>query len=100
MINHWLLNAAAEFGVLLTCIFPEAGRGLNVKPVPISDSEQYSRGLLELFDSAQIAFSSKVPGDDPQTRNGVAQILDRFRALSKQDSVFRGELGLLPTHRE
>jgi hypothetical protein len=99
MMNHWLLNTAAEFAVPLTSIFPEPGRGLNVKPIPRCDSDHYANGMLELFDSGQIAFASKVLGDDTQTRNGVVRILDRFHALSKNDPSLRGEHGILPTHR-
>lgn len=99
IVRHWLLNTAIEFGVPLTCIFPRAGRGLNVKPVPKCDSETYANGLLELFDSWQITFSSEESDDDIHTRNGVARMLDRFRVLSENDASLRGVHGLLPTHR-
>ena len=99
IVRHWLLNTVIEFGVSLTCIFPEPGRGLNAKPIPKCDSEDYAEGLLELFDSKQIIFSSRVADDDTRSRSGVVRILDRFRALSRNDLSLRGEHGLLPTYR-
>lgn len=99
IVRHWLLNTAIEFGVPLTCIFPEPGHSLNVKPIPKCDSDDYAKALLELFDSGQVVFSSKVPYDETECTDGIARILERFRALSINDSSLRGEHGLLPTHR-
>ena len=99
IIRHWLLNTVVEFGVPLTSIFPVAGHGLNVKPIPSCTSDDYAKGLLELFDSDLITFSSKVPGDATGSREGILRILDRFRSLSKDDPLLRGTHGLLPTHQ-
>jgi hypothetical protein len=99
IIHHWLLNTVVEFGVPLVCVFPEAGHGLNVKPVPTCSSEDYAKGLLALFDSGLITFCSKVPGDDTEKHDGVRQLLQRFQTLSKDDVSLRGQYGLLPTHR-
>jgi hypothetical protein len=83
VIQHWLLNTAVEFGVPLTRLFPKKSQGLNVKPIPGCSSEDYARGLVELFDSRMITLSSEFPGDDVTTRSGVSRILDRLLALPK-----------------
>ncbi len=89
VIQHWLLNTAVEFGVPLTRIFPAAGKGLNVKPIPGCSSEGYARGLIDLFISAMITFSSGSTEDDVITRSGVSQILERFLALPKNYEPLR-----------
>src|SRR6266849_2582850 len=81
VIRHWLLNTAVEFGVPLTCLFPEISQGLNVKPIPGCSSEDYAGGLIELFNSSMITLSSEFPEDDVTTRAGVSRIFDHFLAL-------------------
>jgi hypothetical protein len=96
--RHWLLNAAVEFGVPLTHLFPEVSQALNVKPVPDCGSEAYASGLMELFDLGMITFSSVVEGDDTENRAGVRKILERFRTLSKEDTALRCEGRLLKSY--
>jgi len=99
VIKHWLLNAAVEFEIPLTYIFPEVSQALNVKPIPGCGSDGYASGLVELFDAGMIELSSEVEGDDTRTRTGVLQILNRFRMLSKDDATLRGDGRLLKSYQ-
>ena len=99
MIKHWLLNLAVEYPVWLGCLFPAVdGEGLNVKPVPGCHAADYAGCLLELLDSGMIKLSSEAPGDDVESRPGVAQVLDRFARLSNDDPALRRAGRLLPTY--
>ncbi len=99
IIRHWLLNTVVEFGVPLTSVFPVAGHGLNVKPIPGCTSDDYAKALLELFDSGLVRFSSRGPGSVTGNRDGILRILDRCRVLSKDDLFLRANHRLLTTHR-
>jgi hypothetical protein len=99
LIRYWLLNVAVEYSVWLGRLFPAVqDETLNVKPIPHCTSEDYARGLIDLFNSGMISLSSEVPGDDVQSSRGVAQILDRFLQLSNEDPVLRRNGRLLPMH--
>lgn len=86
VIRHWLLNLAIEIPVDLHRILPVVqAQGLNVRTVPGSAEHDYARGIIQLHDSGLIELSSKDAADDVNSRDGVAQILDRFINLPKYD---------------
>jgi len=90
LIEHWLLNLAVEHPVSLGLLFPEAEvQGLNVRPVPGCSSEDYARSLFDLFVAERIELDSEFPEDDVRSRSGVSTLLDRFRRLSREDSIVR-----------
>jgi hypothetical protein len=98
VIEHWLLNLAVERPVSLGFLFPEIEtEGLNVRPIPHCGSEDYARGLLDLFVAELITLDSEFREDDVGSRGGVSTVLDRFRRLSKEDSKVRH---LLPRNRQ
>jgi hypothetical protein len=100
MLKHWLLNLAVEFPIWLNQLFPLIdAEGLNVKPVPGCNSEDYSRGLMELFDSGMIMLSSEESGDDTQSRSGVKLILDRFLKLASDDPKLTQQGRLRPLYQ-
>jgi hypothetical protein len=98
MIKHWLLNLAVEYPVWLVHLFPVVyAEALNAKPVPHRDKWDCARSLIELFNSGWIKLSSEVPGDDTESRRGIARILDRFLRLAEDDSVLTPRGRLRPT---
>jgi hypothetical protein len=99
MIKHWLLNLAVEYPVWLGHLFPAVDcEALNVKPVPGCNAKGYARNLIELSDSGRVAFSSDVPGDDPESRPGLERILERFLGLANDDPARQHTSDLRPMY--
>jgi hypothetical protein len=99
MVKHWLLNLTVESPVWLSQIFPLVdSEGLNVKPVPGCHAADYANGLIELFDSDMILFSSEVPGDEVQSRSGIRLILARFLKRASDDPELNQQGHLRPVH--
>jgi hypothetical protein len=79
LIKHWLLNSAVVFPRPLLHVLPVLrGITLNAKEIPDCRPEDYARGLLELFRSGHLVFTSKNTEDDVQSSGGVDAILKRF----------------------
>src|SRR5437867_8317137 len=73
LIRHWLLNLAVDSPMSVGMLFPAVdGEALNVYTLPGRSSEDYARGLTELFDAGMIKLrrwnwlpgSSEIAEDD------------------------------------
>jgi len=86
IVKHWLLTSAIGFPRGLSYFFPEVdGLALNMKEIPGCNYEDYAKGLLALYDSGMIEFSSKYSEDNVTDRSCILKILDRFLIFSKQN---------------
>ena len=87
MVRHWLLSLVVEHPLSLRWLFPEVeAQGLNVKPIPYRDSEDYATGIRELVTTGMVKLKSEFPEDDVESVAGVSRVLDRFLALPKEES--------------
>lgn len=78
LIKHWLLNTAIEFCRPLLHVLPFVRGTLNAKEIPFCRPEDYAHGLLELFRSGELLFTSENSEDDVHSLSGVEAILRRF----------------------
>jgi hypothetical protein len=79
LIDHWLLNTAIKFPRPLLHVLPFVrGLTLNAKVIPHCTPEDYAHGLLGLFRSEHLVFTSEDAEDDVQSSAGVDAILKRF----------------------
>ena len=86
LLRYWLLTAAIDHTVSLSCFFPKYEWGpLNMREIPGCIATDYARELLALFDHEWIEFDSSTVEDLAKTRSAVIQKLDRLLQFSEQN---------------